>query len=70
MIARDAFLFEVGDRVKKYTGDFKFTGTVRACYTTKAGFARYVIEPDAIPLQLIYSADQLRIVEKGEVEVP
>jgi len=54
------FLYKIGDRVEKYDGDVRFFGEVRCCYHTKAGKARYVIEPDNLPLQLIYSQRQIR----------
>jgi hypothetical protein len=60
----EEFRFHVGDRVKKYSGDVQFYGEVRACYHTKAGKARYVVETEAYPLQLIYSHDQLRIANQ------
>jgi hypothetical protein len=68
-VSTEMLKFHVGDRVEKYTGAYHFHGIVRAAYHTGAGKARYVIEPDAIPMQLIYSAEQLRIANREGIEI-
>lgn len=36
--------FEVGDLVRKTSGDYQLDGEVRAVFTTKRGKVRYVVE--------------------------
>jgi hypothetical protein len=64
MTEPEPFKFQSGQRVFKHTGDYQFHGEIRACYHTRAGKARYVVEPDNYGLQMIYNADQLRIADE------
>ena len=54
--------FAVGDRVEKYKGSYRATGTVIAVGHTSAGAVRYVVEYD-MPAGLlhIHSDSDLRI---------
>ena len=37
-------MFEIGDKVLKYTGDYQLEGEVRSVFTTSTGKTRYVVE--------------------------
>lgn len=56
------FMFEVGDKVQKCTGDYHLEGVVVAVFRTMAGKERYVVEhaPVAPGMLHIYSAQNLR----------
>lgn len=54
--------YEVGDKVLKYTGDYKLVGEVRAFFLTKAGKLRYVVEHEPGFLH-IYSPANLKKAE-------
>ena len=56
-----ALLFEIGDRVEKFTGDYQLAGYVRAVFTTRAGKLRYVVEHDPGFLH-IYGQANLRAI--------
>lgn len=54
-------MFKVGDKVEKFKGGYRATGTVIAIGTTSAGAVRYVVEYD-VPQGLchIHSHSDLR----------
>lgn len=56
------YMFEVGDKVEKCTGDYHLEGVVVAVFKTLSGKHRYVVEhqPLAPGLLHIYSAQNLR----------
>lgn len=58
-------LFDVGQKVLKYTGDYTLPGEVRARFTTKAGNVRYVVEHEPGFLH-IYSEHNLRLLEPSQ----
>lgn len=58
-------MWQVGDRVEKYTGDYQLEGEVRSVLTTKKGNIRYVVEHDNGILH-IYSEQNLRAVPEGK----
>jgi hypothetical protein len=58
--------FKVGDRVQKYTGDYKAYGEVVGVFRMKNGNVRYVVEHQAEgggSFCHIYSAANLRLRE-------
>jgi len=57
--------FKVGDRVKKFKGEYHISGEVRAVLTTRAGKTRYVVEHDPGLLH-IYSGEVLRAKDARE----
>lgn len=52
-------IYNVGEKVLKWTGDYKLPGEVRAVFTTRAGKVRYVVEHEPGFLH-IYSPENLR----------
>lgn len=56
------FVFKIGDKVQKCTGDYHLEGVVVAVFRTMAGKERYVVEhaPVAPGMLHIYSAQNLR----------
>jgi len=65
MIADDDL--NVGDRVSKRSGDYRFAGEVRAGFYKKSGVVRYVVENDDGILH-IFSRQQLEREEHAEEE--
>jgi hypothetical protein len=55
-------MYNLGDRVFKYTGDYQLEGEVRDVFYTKAGKVRYVVEHD-MGICHIYSDANLKLVE-------
>ncbi len=57
-------LFQVGDWVEKFTGDYKLTGVIVGHAITTAGQIRYVVEhqPLAPGMLHIYSAKNIRLI--------
>lgn len=49
---------QIGDRVRKGSGDYTFEGEVRAVFTKKPGLRRYVVEDDR-GLLLIMNGNQV-----------
>lgn len=37
-------MFNIGDKVLKYTGDYQLEGEIRSIFSTKSGKIRYVVE--------------------------
>lgn len=58
------FVFKIGDKVEKCTGDYHLEGVVVAVFRTLAGKPRYVVEhqPLAPGLLHIYGPTNLRKV--------
>ena len=56
------FIFEIGDKVEKCTGDYHLEGVVVAVFRTLSGKPRYVVEhqPLAPGLLHIYGPTNLR----------
>jgi hypothetical protein len=55
--------FKIGDRVEKYTGDYRAKGEIRGIFTMSSGAVRYVVEHKAEgggSFCHIYSAANLR----------
>jgi hypothetical protein len=57
------FLFGVGDKVEKYTGDYHMCGRVVAAFRTCAGAIRYVVEHRPWGILHIYGEAQLRAAD-------
>lgn len=53
--------FNIGDKVKKHSGDYSVTGTVVAAFHKKSGKPRYVVECD-VPegLLLIFNSSNIK----------
>ena len=65
LIEKDKF-FNIGDKVEKFTGDYKAKGEVRGQFFMKNGALRYVVEHKADgggSFCHIYSAKNLRRVK-------
>jgi len=61
MATPDRNKFKVGDYVRKHEG-YNFQGEIRAVYTTRLGYTRYVVEviyPGFEGWQHIFNEDQL-----------
>lgn len=56
-------IFNIGDKVEKYTGEARWHGTVVARYETLKGKLRYVIDVDPQGFQMIAVPSQLRRIE-------
>ncbi len=52
--------YKVGDKVRKTSGDYKFSGTVVSVFAKKSGAVRYVVENDD-GLLFIFNVSQLEI---------
>jgi hypothetical protein len=61
MVADDDL--NVGDRVMKVRGDYRFVGVVRACFYKQLGAVRYVVENEDGVLH-IFSRQQLEKVDE------
>lgn len=62
-------VFVVGDRVEKWTGDYRITGRVRAVFKMGNGAVRYVVEHKAEgggSFLHIYAAKNLRPLPEGD----
>lgn len=62
-------VYEIGDRVEKFSGEYRAFGEVRARFTTKHGAVRYVVEHEAEgggSFCHIYSGAQLRLRTGGD----
>jgi hypothetical protein len=53
------YMFSIGDKVAKCTGEYSFDGTVIATFLTLAGKDRYVVEHDGTHMLHIFSATNL-----------
>ena len=53
------FVYSVGDKVSKTSGDYAFTGTIVSVFKKKSGATRYVVEDDR-GLLLIMNEAQLK----------
>ena len=56
-------MFNIGDKVEKYTGDYQLEGVVVSVFQTTAGKTRYVVEHDPGFLH-IYGEANLRMLRK------
>lgn len=61
--------FQAGDRVKKITGEYSFTGTVVAAFVTLSGAERYVVEHQEHHMLHIFNEKNLdySVLEKVNV---
>jgi len=57
--------FQIGDKVSKVGGDYRFDGIVVAAFQKLSGVTRYVVEDDRGILH-IYSDKNLKITEIGK----
>lgn len=57
---------KVGDKVLKFTGDYKLEGEVRAVFTKKDGKIRYVVEHEPGFLHIYSEANLVNISEAEE----
>jgi hypothetical protein len=53
-------IFEVGQRVRKLVGDYRYEGFVVAVFRKRSGLVRYVVENDD-GLLFIFNAGQLEL---------
>ena len=56
--------FQVGDKVKKITGDYSFDGTVVAAFTMLNSAERYVVEHSECHMLHIFSEKNLALTDK------
>lgn len=60
--------FQIGDKVEKCTGDYKFPGVVVAAFTTTRGKERYVVEcvsEDCRGILHIYNETNLKLAHSS-----
>lgn len=58
-------VYQIGDQVEKFTGDYHLPGEIRMAGTTKSGKMRYVVEHDPGFLH-IYNENNLRRIDAKE----
>jgi hypothetical protein len=59
-------MFQEGDTVRKFSGDYQFVGTVDAVVKKRSGQVRYVVENDD-GLLLILNGQQLKLELPGQM---
>ena len=54
--------FQIGDHVKKVTGEYGFVGHVRAAFTTSSWAERYVVEHEDLHMLHIFNEGNLELI--------
>jgi hypothetical protein len=62
-------MVQIGDRVRKVGGDYKFEGVVVSIFAKRSGIQRCVVEDDRGVL-FIFNEKQLEMVEVGATQPP